>query len=143
MKKCFKCLVEKPLSEFYAHGEMADGHLNKCKECAKRDAAIRYADPESAERIRDYERKRFKLPSRKEQLKQYARNRRQKHPEKEIARNAVSNALRDKRLERLPCEVCGDPKSQAHHDDYSNPLEVRWLCFVHHRQAHGQNPATG
>ena len=35
-----------------------------------------------------------------------------------------------------PCEVCGATKVEAHHDDYSTPLEVRWLCSLHHHQQH-------
>ena len=37
MKKCFKCGLEKELTQFYKHKEMSDGHLNKCKECTKKD----------------------------------------------------------------------------------------------------------
>lgn len=37
---------------------------------------------------------------------------------------------------RKPCEICGDGKSHAHHDDYSKPLQVRWLCATHHRLVH-------
>jgi hypothetical protein len=32
----------------------------------------------------------------------------------------------------------GTVKAEAHHDDYSKPFEVRWLCRMHHRAVHGQ-----
>jgi hypothetical protein len=52
------------------------------------------------------------------------------------ARRTVRNAIKAGRLERKPCEVCGDLEVQAHHDDYSQPLKVRWVCVAHHRLIH-------
>lgn len=49
------------------------------------------------------------------------------------------SALADGRLTRGPCEVCGDPKSNGHHDDYAKPLVVRWLCSRHHRLWHAEH----
>lgn len=58
--------------------------------------------------------------------------------DKARARGKVANAVRKGVLERGPCEVCGAVKTDAHHDDYSKPLQVRWLCRLHHRQHHAQ-----
>jgi len=138
-KRCFKCGNEKPLTEFYRHPQMADGRLGRCKECTKQAVAARAASPDGRERIREYERIRFQFASRKAAVVRYQKKRRQQDPQKYKARTAVGNALRDGKLIKGPCEICGDPKSQAHHHDYGKPLDVQWLCFKHHREiGHGQ-----
>lgn len=48
----------------------------------------------------------------------------------------VTAAIKSGELVRLPCTICGDPKSEWHHPDYSKPLYVIWLCRKHHAQAH-------
>lgn len=136
MKKCFKCGTEKGLDEFYRHSQMQDGRLNKCKECARRDVGDNYRKRKPY--YQAYERRRFRRPERKAQIRRIVQRRRKLHPEKYKAHNAVSNAIRDGRLIRQPCEACGNAKSQAHHDDYNKPLDVRWLCFKCHRAYHGQ-----
>lgn len=57
-------------------------------------------------------------------------------PLKASARQAVRVEIKAGRMTRLKCEECGDPKSQAHHEDYSKPLQVRWLCPKCHGKEH-------
>lgn len=132
-KTCFKCKVEKPITEFYVHPQMGDGRLNKCKACTKADVSENYRA--NLEHYVEYERSRSKRPERKMMVTEYVK-RRPKH--KRAANYAVSNAIRDGRLTRMPCEICGSEKSEAHHDDYTKPLEVRWLCRKHHLEHHGK-----
>jgi hypothetical protein len=54
------------------------------------------------------------------------------------AHNAVRSAIRRGLIERKPCEVCGAEPADAHHDDYSRPLAIRWLCRLHHRELHSK-----
>lgn len=137
-KTCIACGERKQLDEFYRHPQMADGHLGKCKECQK--AAVRKNYAEKRDRYAAYERKRNKTPERKAKSAQYIKKRRRLFPEKAKAWNAVSNAVRDGRLARGPCAVCGSTvRVQAHHHDYNKPLDVEWLCFRCHREErHGQ-----
>jgi predicted DNA-binding protein YlxM (UPF0122 family) len=53
----------------------------------------------------------------------------------QLARRAIKKGI----LIRKSCEVCGDTQTQAHHDNYNNPLDVRWLCQKHHFEWHQNN----
>lgn len=54
------------------------------------------------------------------------------------ARRKVRSEIEAGRMHRQPCEICGAEKAEAHHDDYSKPLDVRWLCPQHHRERHAK-----
>jgi len=56
--------------------------------------------------------------------------------ERMFANRAVYIAIASGSLQRMPCEVCESPRTHGHHDDYSKPLEVRWLCSKHHLSLH-------
>lgn len=145
-KTCFKCMCEKPLEAFYAHKKMSGGRLNKCKDCTKSDVSKNRI--ENIERVREYDRMRGSMPhrvaARKEHQKTPAfaeshnasvKRWEAEHPERKSAQTAVGNAIRDGRMKKQPCWVCGD-KAEAHHPDYSRPLDVVWLCAGHHKDAH-------
>ena len=135
MKTCFKCQNDKPLSEFYKHSAMADGHLNKCKACTKQDVYNHRHFSESRVKILAYDRLRGNR-----QGYEYTKEYRQKNPHIAFAHSRVSKAIKNGTLVRGCCEVCGVYENiHAHHDDYSKPLSVRWLCAEHHRQWHAEN----
>lgn len=56
--------------------------------------------------------------------------------EKKAIHNYVASMIMKGRLVRQPCEVCGKVASQAHHEDYNNPLGITWLCHQHHYELH-------
>lgn len=67
---------------------------------------------------------------------------RKRNPKPYLAHLAVQNAIRHGVLERQLCEVCGDPKSEAHHHDYDRPYDVTWLCRKHHKALHARETAA-
>jgi hypothetical protein len=133
LKTCFKCGKEKALTEFYKHPFMGDGHLGKCKPCTRKDVRKNYVD--KIEEKRAYDAMRNSSPERKKRAVESFKKSNTKHPERETAKAKTSNAIRDGKLLRQPCLICGE-KAEAHHPDYSRPLDVVWLCRPHHIQAH-------
>jgi hypothetical protein len=132
MKKCFKCLAVKDLGEFYKHKGMADGHVNKCKECNKLD--VRNNRESKVEYYREYDRDRGNR-----QATDYVSSYRNRYPMKYAAHILVYNAVRDGRLLKLDaCSACGvnHDHIHGHHDDYAMPLAVRWLCPSCHKKWH-------
>ena len=153
MKKCFKCGESKDLSLFYKHKQMKDGHLNKCKECSKKDVQTNYR--ENIDHYKEYERSRASLPHREKLRKDYAKTPQGKergciakrkwakrNPIKRMASHIVGNAVRDgKLIKPKSCEFClSEPlRLHGHHDDYAFPLSVRWLCPGCHNKWHKEN----
>jgi hypothetical protein len=67
---------------------------------------------------------------------------RQRHRDRLAARAAVQVAVANGRMQKQPCAVCGSEEDvQAHHDDYTRKLDVRWLCRRHHAEADVQRRA--
>jgi hypothetical protein len=134
--------------DFY---RQSNGSIQRdCKECWK--AYVRANRLLRIDQYREYERGRANLPHRLEAREQYAQTpegsaalRRgtkaweRRNPIKKAASTAVNNAIRSGRMTRQPCEVCGEAKAHSHHDDYSKPLDVRWLCTTHHAEWHRHN----
>ena len=151
-KACRTCGQVKPFREFYKHPQTRDGRLSDCKACVR--AKARDRREVSPEHVRKLERDRYARSEKRrgqvrasterqkaEDPEGYRKRHRKavrrhvdKYPGRRKARTAVGNALRDGRLVKGPCEGCGEAEGvQAHHDDYSRPLDVRWLC----RSCHG------
>jgi hypothetical protein len=134
-KTCFKCGEVKSLSAFYKHPQMADGRVNKCKGCNKKD--VRENRKDNIDYYRAYDRDRGNRQSR-EYRDAWEKN----NPIKKAASTMVGNAVRDGKIAKPGlCECCGsEPKRlHGHHDDYAFPLTVRWMCPGCHSQWHKLN----
>lgn len=136
---------------------MADGHVNKCKECNKKDVSenrelkseyyLNY-DRNRANRadrnIKSAQRNKLEYSEDRQFKESVLRSRQQwveKNPHKRKAQHAANNALRDGKLERkISCEHCGtdEKKLQKHHWSYLEEhwLDVIWLCTKCHGAEH-------
>ena len=136
-KICFKCKKTLPLTEFYKHPKMKDGHLGKCKECAKSDSTSRRKS--KLEEVREYDRNRKNKEERFKYNIARTRKRRAEDSRYMKAHNDVYRALKKGVLVKTPCQYCGrEDHVHGHHDDYDKPLSVMWLCPVCHRKRHDE-----
>lgn len=150
---CTKCKEIKPLTEFYKEKRRPVGFQSICKKCHSLRSKQYYKD--NIVKFKEYNSEYYQ--NNKSKFPDYVKDWRSRNAEKvrecnrlnqrkwrlfnkykEDAHNAVKKALRAKILVALPCEICGSLEVEAHHDDYSKPLDVRWLCRVHHLAIHNQ-----
>jgi hypothetical protein len=114
-KECKECHAVKQDVEFYVDLSQIDGRHSRCKVCMK-EASVYVPSLQS----------------------KYISNSRNRFPEKGKARNIFSAKVRGGHIARKPCEKCGNPEAEGHHEDYDKPLDVVWLCRQHHAERHIQ-----
>ncbi len=147
LKRCSKCEELKDRLSFNENAAAKDGLQHWCSDCRSIDARRPEAMAASRERVRRYEgsekarikHKRYRQSEKgrttgSRNAKKYKRN----HPEVALAHQLVRNAIRRGELKRpIRCSECGRIGSvDAHHDNYSRPLHVRFLCRSCHLNHH-------
>ena len=148
-KQCSMCGEEKPLDAYYRNIDSRDGRTSKCKACS----SIVHAQYKAENREKYLARKRKYNKEHKEERLQYKRDHysgitasmreklnawKRNNREKVLAHKKVYNAIKSGKIVRMPCEICGITTAvQDHHEDYTKPLDVIWLCQKHHKWIHG------
>jgi hypothetical protein len=136
MKTCPKCGIEQEFTCFSRDRNRTNGLKSWCKKCSNKMKKCYYQA--NRKKLKEYDREIAKTEHRRKSIAEKQKRMRSKHREKFQARAKVATAIDSGKLTRQPCQVCGNPKVEAHHTDYSKPLDVQWLCHKHHREVHGQ-----
>jgi hypothetical protein len=105
--RCSKCNKYKSIDEFYPNKTRGTRYQRFCKLC---------------------DLSRTKSLNRREYFRKYYQN----NKEKFLARQMVRGALKSGILKKLPCSICKNKSSEAHHEDYTKPLDVIFFCRKHH-----------
>ncbi len=133
LRLCNRCGRWLSRGSFYRNTGMKDGLLRQCKPCVNAYEEL----PTSRVRRRKNAMKRYySNPELRAAVFRRAGEWRKRNLAAVSAHSTLGSAVADGRLVHQPCEVCGSSKTDAHHDDYAKPLDVRWLCRVHHKEHH-------
>lgn len=138
MKQCSKCHVMKPETEFYRDSRKKDGLKCECKTCHDLTSILTRDIEKKRDRDRAYIQK-WRTDHPEEARESYRRhNLHRNTPEKTKARMILYSAIRSGKIQRpIACQECGAITSvQGHHNDYSHPYEVEWLCSLCHGKRH-------
>ncbi len=137
-KICSKCEIEKGLSRFSKDRSRKNGLRIWCKECCRESLRkYRKSNPEKRKVSKDkwnLENKEKATEIQKKASKKFCLE----NPEKRKAHQMVGNAITVGRLTRPSiCESCFNERfTEGHHEDYSKPLDVEWLCKKCHIELH-------
>lgn len=142
-RACRQCGTTKPLTDFNIHKTSVGGRRWVCKVCRSKERAACRANPEARQKERKLRSQWYEQGGR-EIVRKHTENFRRRtgypgwsDPVAQRARNLTQAAIRRGRIQRKPCECCGgETQVEAHHDDYTQPLVVRWLCNQCHRDWH-------
>lgn len=146
MKECKKC-GEQSQGEFYA------SQSAECKKCTR--SRVKKNRELNSEYYKEFDRNRTDKPERialrksvaerwkkDPELKKRHNEQKKKWLEKNKIKRAAhiicGNAIKSGKLMKQPCVICGDDKSDAHHEDYNYPMDVIWFCKKHHGERHRQ-----
>jgi len=116
------------------------GHMPRCKRCdlkkTKKYRIDHYPDGDPRKQPGYFER----VKAEKQAVLDAMSPQEALEYKKKQARALVGTHIKYGKLIPLPCSVCGSSPAEAHHDDYDQPLSVRWLCLKHHRKLHAKSP---
>lgn len=138
VKKCSCCGIEKDFNEFQKRKASKDGLTASCKNCLKKRDSERYE--KEKDRRAAWHKSYMKTDEGKASHSNATKKWRQANQVRRSAHVILNNAVRDGRIEKLPCWVCGSFDVEAHHPDYDSPLSVVWLCKKHHKEIHLRHP---
>lgn len=152
-KVCVRCGTERPVADFPLRtvGGTRRGTCAPCRNDDRTKCNERHPERLAAERKRRDPVKRAaqwkRWAARTPSYVPFAKwNREHKAIKAEIGRAhwAVRKAIRNGELTRpSQCEACGKTaRIEAAHEDYSRPLDVRWLCHSCHVRWDNKEPKT-
>lgn len=138
--RCGSCTIYKPAFEYYRNGKTASGISSQCRRCHLA-GSIRTRDLQRSRATSSayMRRARQRDPQKfRERERLAGKKKRERFAQRVTARNLLNSAV--KRGEIQKPDRCSDCRQVAkitgHHEDYSKPLDVVWLCYGCHGRRH-------